>query len=227
MDHMRRTITVKGVGSVSAKPDFITLSLSIETADTDYGNSARLAAERVESLQSAFQRVGFEKSDLKTTGFHVNTRYENQADEKGNYRRVFAGYVCVYRLKLSFDFDTKRLSEVLCAVSGSQASPELSIAFTVKDPAAIRQALLVSAAENARAKAEILCRASGAVLGDLVSIDYNWNEQNLISPTNYALDSECMPLLATRKASAPEITPDDIALRDTAAFVWEIDDLED
>lgn len=31
-----RTITVKGVGSVSAKPDYITLSLVIESTDKEY-----------------------------------------------------------------------------------------------------------------------------------------------------------------------------------------------
>lgn len=31
-----RTITVKGVGSVSAKPDYITLSLVMESTDKEY-----------------------------------------------------------------------------------------------------------------------------------------------------------------------------------------------
>lgn len=32
-----------------------------------------------------------------------------------------------------------------------------------------------------------------------------------------------MPMLAAGKRRAPEIEPDDIKLRDSAAFVWELD----
>lgn len=34
-----RTITVKGVGSVSARPDYITLSLGIETQEKEYAEN--------------------------------------------------------------------------------------------------------------------------------------------------------------------------------------------
>ena len=57
--------------------------------------------------------------------------------------------------------------------------------FTVKDEEAVDAALLDSACANAKAKAEILTKASGVTLGELVSIDYNWGELHLHSPTRY------------------------------------------
>ena len=33
---MMKTITVKGVGNVSAKPDYITISMTVESMDSDY-----------------------------------------------------------------------------------------------------------------------------------------------------------------------------------------------
>ena len=33
---MMRTITVKGVGNVSAKPDYISISMTIESVENDY-----------------------------------------------------------------------------------------------------------------------------------------------------------------------------------------------
>lgn len=217
-----RTITVKGVGSVFAKPDYITITLSIDAKNKDYDQSMTEAAERIESLQRAVCGVGFEKGDLKTTDFHVNASYENKMDRQGSYERVFTGYVCSYRLRLAFDFDAKRLAGTISAISDSKANPELSIAFTVKNPAAVHEELLASAAKNAKAKAEILCRASEVTLGELVTIDYNWNNLNLVSPTNYALADECLPLMARSKCSAPEIEPDEIKVQDTAVFSWEI-----
>jgi len=160
-----RTITVKGTGNVSARPDYIILSLNIETLSKTYDRAMSEATERIERLQGAAVRVGYRKEDLKTTSFDVQTRYENVKDRQGNYKREFAGYACSYRLKLAFDFDSKQLAKVISAIADCGAQPELSIAFTVKNPARVSEELLINATENARAKAEILCKASGSTLG--------------------------------------------------------------
>lgn len=219
---MMKSITVKGIGNVSAKPDYITISMTIESMDSDYEKAMDGAARRIESLKAAAVSVGYEKEALKTTSFNVETRYENVKDRQGNYKREFAGYACVYRLKLAFDFDSKQLAKVISAITGSEASPELSIAFTVKNPAKVSEELLISAAQNARAKAEILCRASGVELGQLISIDYNWGELNIISRTSYEMEDCLMSHASMGKCCAPEIEPDDIDVSDSAAFVWEI-----
>ena len=116
-------------------------------------------------------------------------------DEKGDYKSVFAGYDCVHRLKVEFDFDTKRLARALSEISKCIAKPEISIDFTVKDPTAVSEELLKAAVKNARAKAEILCGASGAKLGEPVTIDYNWGELHLYSETDY--DGRCYMASAT------------------------------
>lgn len=123
---------------------------------------------------------------------------------------------------MSFGFDSLRLAKILSAISASDAKPELNIAFTVKDPSKVSEALLESAALNAKEKAEVLCRSSAVTLGTLLSIDYNWNELNILSHTRYEIENEMMPLMAASECSVPEIEPDDIDVRDTATFVWEI-----
>ena len=219
---MMRTITVKGVGNVSAKPDYISISMTIESVDNNYDKAMAGAARRIENLKAAAVSVGYEKEALKTISFNVETRYENVRDRQGSYKREFAGYACVYRLKLAFDFDSKQLAKVISAIANSGVNPELSIAFTVKNPAKVSEELLESAAQNARAKAEILCKATGAELGQLISIDYNWGELNIVSRTSYEMEDCLMPLAAMDKCCAPEIEPDDINVSDTVAFTWEI-----
>ena len=112
-----RIITVKGTGNVSARPDYIILSLNIEVLSETYDRAMSEAAERIERLQGAAVRVGYRKEDLKTTSFDVQTRYENVKDRQGNYKREFAGYACSYRLKLAFDFDSKQLAKVISAIA--------------------------------------------------------------------------------------------------------------
>ena len=97
-----RTITVKGTGNVSARPDYIILSLNIETLSKTYDRAMSEAAERIERLQGAAVCVGYRKEDLKTTSFDVQTRYENVKDRQGNYKREFVGYVILSRLVDTF-----------------------------------------------------------------------------------------------------------------------------
>lgn len=217
-----RTITVKGTGNASARPDYIILSLNIEVLSETYDHAMLEASVRIEKLQGVAVRVGYRKEDLKTTSFDVQTRYENVKDRQGNYKREFVGYACTYRLKLAFDFDSKQLAQVISTIAECGAKPELSIAFTVKNPATVSEELLNSATENARAKAEILCKASGNALGQLLNIDYNWGELNVYSRTSYEVEDCIQPLMAMSKCAAPEIEPDDIDVSDTVAFTWEI-----
>lgn len=218
---MLRTITVKGVGSASVAPDYIVISMNLDTQYMDYEDTLEKAAQSIEDIKNALEEIGFDKKDLKTTNFNVRTDYNSVKDGFGNYKRVFNGYICRHNLKVSFDFDTKRLAETLSAISGCSVNPELSIAFTVKDTSAVKEDLLRSATINAKEKAQILCEASGAELGSLINISYNWREINVYSSTAYGVEEECL-LMAPNCLSDIEIEPEDINVSDSATFVWEI-----
>ena len=218
---MTRTITVKGVGSFKAKPDYVVISMNIESKDKDYAKAVENANKRINILEQTVSGIGFEKGSIKTTRFGVSAQYENKKDAGGNFKRVFAGYSCSYSLKLGFDFDSGRLAETLTSIAKCEAEPMLNISFTIKDPANANEELLTSAAKNARRKAEILCAASGEELGRLISINYDWSEPNFVSRAMYDAGAECMSMM---RNAVPQMEPDDIELSDTAAFVWEIRD---
>lgn len=218
---MPRTITVKGMGRVTTSPDYVVISMSLTAQENDYEETMELAAKKIEYLNASLEEIGFEKKSVKTTNFNVRTDYERVKDRNGNYKSVFNGYICSHRLKVEFDFDTKRLAQTLYAISKCLAEPEISISFTVKDPSAVNKELLKSATINAKEKAQILCEASGVELGQLLTIDYNWGELNIVSHTDYMLEDRCMAMPVGGLAEM-EIEPDDIDVSDTATFVWEI-----
>lgn len=214
-----RTITVKGIGAVSVKPDLIVLRLSMVTEEYEYDAAMKAAAEKIDFLNKALEAAGFEKKSAKTADFRVRADYDSLNDGKGNYTSVFIGYKCRHELKIEFDFDTKRLAKALSEISKCIAKPEISIDFTVKDSSAVSGELLKAAVKNAREKAEILCAASGAKLGGLLSIDYNWGELHLYSETDYDVEGKCLMMGA---ADDMDIEPEEIKARDTATFEWEI-----
>ena len=219
---MGKEIVVKGVGTASAKPDYVIVSLDISTLEADYQFALDESARKLDEIYNELYKVGFEKECVKTTNFNVQTRYDSQRDKNGNYNRYFVGYAVSHSLKISFDFNTKQLAKVLATVAGCLAKPEMRINFTVKDPTAVSEELLVSATANAKRKAEVLCQASGVRLGGIKHIDYNWGEIDFYSSTKYSLDEECE--LRCASIADVEIEPDDINLRDTVTFIWEIED---
>lgn len=219
---MQRTITVKGTGKLTAKPDYIVLSMTLEARAEEYSNAVELSATQLGELSDSLGSAGFEKASLKTTDFNVRTDYQHVPDENGSYYNKFNGFVCGHQLKLEFDFETTRLAQALNAITSCIANPQLNVSFTVKDPDAISATLLKSAAANAREKADILCDASGVTLGQLITIDYNQRELDAISRTGYSLGENRLRSAAPMKAKAMDMSPDDIDISDTATFVWEI-----
>ncbi len=215
---MSRTITVKGVGRVTAKPDYAVVSLKLEAKNRDYEKAMKTAAEQIASVNSSLSKIGFEKEAVKTTDFRVATDYENYKDPRGNYQNIFRGFTISHQLKLAFDFETKRLAQVLSVVSKCLAHPELKVAFTIRDASAVNDALLEAAAANAKQKAAVLCKASGVKLGQLLAIDYNWGELDIYSDTQYRYDPENV----MEPCAGPDINPNDINVSDSVTLVWEI-----
>lgn len=228
-NEMERKITVKGIGHITAKPDYVVINMTIDATDKKYEKAVEEASDRINKLSNALAKIGFEKDDLKTVDFKVNVASGFKKNLKGVNEVVKLGYTCNNRMKLAFDFDSEKLSKTVEVITNCVAEPRLNITFTVKDEEAVKDELLKSAGANARRRAEILCESAGGKLGNLVTVNYNWNEISILSPTRFNNDiggttgvlfddSKSMSMLAPK-----EIQPDDIELSDNATFVWEID----
>lgn len=64
---MSRSITVKGTGNVSMRPDLIIITMVLETKHLEYDRTMELAARSAEALQLAVEAAGSAREDLKTT----------------------------------------------------------------------------------------------------------------------------------------------------------------
>lgn len=215
---MSETITVRGVGSVKTPPDYAVISLRLIGEDTDYAEAVNKANKKIDLLKKAIISVGFSDNDLKTLDFSARTVYKG-VQKNNEYVNEFAGFSVDYQLKLAFDFTAKKLSETLTAIANSGSDAEFSVSFTVKEPEKIADELLVSAAENALRKAEVLAKASRKTLGELISIDYNFRNIDTVSYSKYNLNSFDM---ARSVSAVPEFNPEDIESQDSVTFVWKL-----
>ena len=213
-----KTIRITGKGNLKVRPDTTRIIITLEKVCREYGDALRNSSENTESLRDLLKRLGFERTDLKTLNFHVDTEYENYR-ENDVYKQRMVGYRYRHVMKVEFPSDNERLGRILYALASSPVNPEFRISYVVSDPEAKKNELLENAARDARIKAEALTRAAGVTLKDIWSIDYSWGE----------VDFEVRPMEELRMAKFDgggsfdmDIEPDDIDMSDTVTVTWEI-----
>lgn len=178
-----------------------------------------------EELKNLFTKFDFEKSDLKTLSFNIDTEYESYK-ENDIYKKRFEGYSFRYVLKIEFDSDNKRLGKILYALAHSQASPEFKISYTVKNSESAKNELLAKAVLDAKKKAQVLAKATEVPLKEIQSIDYSWGKiQFETRPLVMAKSIEIE--MAPKKSYDFDIEPDDIDAEDTVTVVWKIGERND
>ncbi len=209
----KRTITVRGSARVSAAPDWVVISFTVNSEHYDYGQCMEQMAVQTENLQKDLAAVGLERDSLKTVHFDIDTHFERVND-----RYVFRGYKAVHRLKVEFAFKKDFLNKVLRALSRTQSQASFSVSFEIKDPEPLRHKAIAEAVKNAKIKAQVLAEAAGVMVGELVHIDYSWSEIRFQSSLKYEMVTESMP------SPGYDFTPQDVNVSESVTVIWAIDD---
>ena len=220
-----RTIRVTGKGQIKVKPDTTRITISLEGTWPEYGETLRHSSQDTERLKDVLSAFGFERSDLKTLNFNVETEYESYKD-KGTYKQRLIGYRFTHMMKVVFPSDNDRLGKVLYALANCPLKPEFRLSYTVSDPEAAKNDLLGKAVTDAKEKASVLTQAAGVTLKDIQSIDYSWGEIDFeYRPMNRMLMADeylARPMAAESPSYDMDIEPDDIEVSDTVTVLWEI-----
>lgn len=219
---MERTIRVTGKGKISVKPDTIRLRLSVEGIYPEYDETLRKSAEVVELLKDLVEQLGYERKELKTLYFNIDTEYESYQEKDKSWKRRFQGYKYVHRMKIEFPADNQKLGKMLYALAHCPVEPEFSIEYTVADPEAAKNELLGEAVKDSMAKAGILAAAANVKLGNIVNIDYSWGEVDFVSRPLEELSLRCCEDVCEPTSYNMDIEPDHIDMSDTVTVVWNI-----
>ena len=219
-----RTIRVTGKGQIKVKPDTTRITMSLTDVFKEYADTLRHSSEDTEVLKEVLSGFGFERADLKTLSFNVDTEYESYRDKNNDYKQRFVGYRFTHTMKVEFVSDNDRLGKILYALSNCSVKPEFRISYTVKEPEAAKNLLLGKAVTDAGEKAAVLTRAGGVKLKEIQSIDYSWGELDFeYRPMRGDMLVECGEAPMAYKSCSLDIEPDDIEVSDTVTVVWEIE----
>ena len=220
-----RTIRITGKGRIKLRPDMTRITIAVEGTYPEYSEALRHSTQDTDQIQDSLSAFGFERSDLKTLNFGVDTAYEGY-NEDGIYKQKFVGYKFRHQMKVEFASDNDRLGKILYALAHCPGNPEFKLSYTVKDQEAAKNELLGKAVADAREKAAVLTQAAGVGLKDIQSIDYSWGQIDFeVRPMsrNMLTEGEIDNLLAPLSASYDvDIEPDDVEVSDTVTVVWEI-----
>ena len=221
----KRLIKVTGKGNLKVKPDVTRITVTLEGCYKVYEESMRRSSEDTEAIRDLLTAYGFDRSDLKTLDFSVDTVFESYK-ERGAYKQRFVGYKYNHVMKVEFDSDNGRLGRILYALANSQLRPEFRISYTIKDQEAAKNQLLGKAVSDAMEKADTLARAARVTLMEIQSIDYYWGQISFeVHPMNRMLVAEeglASPMAAPGSYDM-DIEPDDIEVSDTVTLLWEIE----
>lgn len=220
---MTRTIKVTGKGKISVKPDMIRLTITQTALEPEYEKAIKESADKKEYLNNKLQELGFAKKDLKTLNYNVDTEYESYQDDDNSWKRRFTGYRYNHSMKLEFPSDNERLGKVLMILSSCPGQPEFSIHYTISDPESAKNELLAKAVEDSKNKAEVLSKAAGVSLKEIITIDYSWGEIDFVTRPVDDLALRCMEAQPAAKCMSLDIEPDDIDVTDTVTVVWSIE----
>lgn len=209
-----RTITVTGTGTLSVVPDTVRIVMTIKETEKEYDDTIEKSAKMTGQLKDSLRTLGFEKKDIKTLSFNINTEYESYQNEENIWKQRLVGYTFIHRMKLEFASDSQLTGKVLYILGHSELTPEFSIEYTVSDPEKSKNELLKKAVSDSKKK------AAGVSLGDILSINYSWTDIELVSrPVNSMLLS-CSAMKRTEEEVAIDIEPDEIRVTDSVTVVW-------
>lgn len=176
-DASRGTISISGLGEVSAAPDtaFVTSGVTTQglTAREALDANTKAMAELIETLKAA----GIEARDIQTSGFSVNPNYVYSDARDAN------GYQLPPRIAGYQVFDTVNvrvraldsLGAVLDKAVTVGANTINGVTFSVADPSRLYDDARKAAFADARRKAELYADVAGEELGSLRSISESQN----------------------------------------------------
>jgi uncharacterized protein YggE len=156
----KRTIQVRGTGTVAAAPDRVSFVAGVETESpslkTAFADNRRIVAAVLKALRD----LGVTDAQMHTSNFTINVG----ADERQTRHYVVLNSVTVTRDK------TDDVANLIEAAVDAGAKNVSSVVYSIADTSSLRDTSLDRAYADARARAQHLAAAAGKTLGDPIDM---------------------------------------------------------
>ena len=161
-------ISVTGTGRVSLTPDRFSFTATVQTMAPTVDEAVNENNQKVAAAIAALKTAGAKAEEIQTSNFSIYPQQDYSQQQQGKPPRII-GYqvsnsITVTRKQIS---DAGRLLQAAISAGVNQTS---GLSFSVADPSRGRDAGLLAAFADARAKASLLAVAAGRTLGPAIAI---------------------------------------------------------
>lgn len=174
------TISVQGVGEVTAVPDVATFSFSVESKEVDAVDAQNASAKTMEAVLAYLTEMGVEEKDVKTAYYNLAPQYEYPQVVCTQWGCPPAGEpkIVGYQVSQSVTVkvrDTAKAGELVSGVGSKGVQNVSGLSFTIDDEEALMAEAREKAIVDAKEKAEKLAKNLGT---RIVRMNGFWEEQN-------------------------------------------------
>lgn len=201
---MSRTITVSASGRVSAEPDRVRLQAGL-TTEADTARKALTDNNRVmRELIQELEREGIAEQDVQTSNFNVSPRYSRP--ERGGTARI-NGYQVSNQVSVTVR-EIDRAGDILDTLVRLGANQMSGMSFEVSDADELKDRAREKAMKAARRRADLLARAAGAEVGDVIGIaeDAPMHSPRPVAMRRAAMAESSVPIAAGSQELVARVT---------------------
>jgi uncharacterized protein YggE len=161
---------VEGRAEVSAAPDVLHLTFTIESTKKTAAAAASDNATRAQRLLTALQQLARETDRVTTRGYQLQPLYEAPETPRGHGGQVvLVGYRAYNEIAVELHAPS-RAGEVIDAGIAGGADRVADMRFDLADRQAVQRRALADAVRDAQAQASTIAQALGVTLGRVRSV---------------------------------------------------------
>lgn len=176
------TVTASGTGETFEAPDMAQMYFGA-TVSTDEASAALKQANDVaEAITAAVKDAGVAAEDIQTANVSVYPQQNYEGDKV-----TITGYQATIQVSVKIR-DIEAVGDVIGAASEAGANEISGPSFMLDDDAEANAEAIKLAIEDARGRAEVMAKASGKSLGEIISV----NETGASSPIYYGAARDSM-----------------------------------
>lgn len=210
-------LSVRGEAVLMVAPDQVSVTIGVVSEAKKVKIALRDNTQKMQAAIERLTNLGFTKDDYKTQGFSIQPQWSNRSNLSGSNQREIIAYRVNNQLRLT----TTRLEdigEIIALVASAGVNQVQSVQFDLANPRQYREQAIQAAADNAKADAMMLAKASGVRLIKVRSLNLNNASASIVQVPQAVFEAR-----ALSAESAPPIQAGDIAVRASVNIVYEID----
>lgn len=185
-------VVVTGTGEATVTPDRATLLLGVQTRATTAAAAGAENARRLQAVLDALRALGLSSDQLSTVNYNVSP--DMQYSPNGQTPPRVIGYIVTNMVKVELR-KLEDVARVIDAALAKGANEVSSLNLYSSKADSVRRSALGLAVADARADAEVLARAAGGSLGQLLELT---TAESPVYP---------VPIMARNMAMAAQKTP--------------------